>query len=106
MRKYSLNDFTKGWIVGDFSPSLHKNPHVEVSVKKFKAGDVEKSHMQKISTEITIIVTGTIRLGDNYFLQNDVVDIPPLEFADFEAITDCDLVCIKFPSIASDKFEE
>jgi hypothetical protein len=45
-------------------------------------------------------------LGNQVFVENDVIEIPPGEFAGFEALLDCALVCIKFPSLSNDKIEE
>jgi quercetin dioxygenase-like cupin family protein len=103
MEKYKVDDFFKGWIVGDFSPSLHRNSDFEVGVKFFKKGEVEASHKQLIATEITVVIEGEIRLGRSVFSRGDVISIPPHEVADFESLTDSSLVCIKFPSIPNDK---
>ncbi len=103
MRLFKLEDFFKGWIIGDFSPSLHVNPYVEVGVKFFKEGEVEPAHMQLVATEITIVIEGTIRLGGKIFRRGDVVSISPNEIADFKSLTESSVVCIKFPSIPNDK---
>lgn len=106
IEKFSLNDFKLGWVVGDFSPSLMKSDQVEVGVKYFKSGDVEPSHKQIIATELTVVVSGTIRLADETYTQGEIVRIEPGVFADFEALTDVALVCIKYPSLPNDKVLE
>ena len=103
MQTFNVAEFFKGWIVGDFSPSLYVNPYVEVGIKFFKAGETEASHKQLVATEITIVIDGTIRLGSSIFERGDIISIPPKEIADFESLTDSSLVCIKFPSIPNDK---
>jgi hypothetical protein len=103
MQTFNVEEFFKGWIVGDFSPSLYVNPYVEVGVKFFKTGETEASHKQLVATEITIVIDGTIRLGSSIFKRGDIISIPPNEIADFESLTDSSLVCIKFPSIPNDK---
>lgn len=103
MKKYNLNDYTKGWVVGDFNPTLYRNEHVEVGLKRFNAGETEPSHKQIVATEITIVVSGNIRMNNSYFELNDVIVVEPNEFSDFEAITDCILACIKYPSLPSDR---
>ena len=102
----NLTDFPKGWIIGDFNPSLFLNKNVEVSVKYFKSGDLEPSHKQLIATEITVVVSGKIRMKDLILVEGQIATIPPGEFADFEALTACSLVCLKYPSIPSDKVLE
>lgn len=103
MNVHNIDDFIKGWFIGDFSPSLHKNSDFEVAVKFFQKGEVEASHKQLIATEITVVIQGEIRLGGSFFSRGDVISIPPHEVADFESLTDSSLVCIKFPSIPNDK---
>jgi hypothetical protein len=98
-----LEEFKLGWLVGDFEPALIRSKDLEVAIKHFKKGDTEPSHKQLIATEITIIVSGEIRLGECRYLANEIVTIPPGVYADFEALTDCTLVCIKNPSIPNDK---
>lgn len=101
-----LEDFKLGWVVGDFDPALIHSKDIEMAIKHFKKGDVEPSHKQIIATEITIVVRGNIRLGEGKYGADEIVIIAPGIYADFEALTDCSLVCIKYPSIPSDKVLE
>jgi hypothetical protein len=103
---HKLEDFKLGWVVGDFNPALIHSKDVEMAIKHFRKGDVEPSHKQLIATEITIVVNGEIRLGDSKYGVDQIVIIPPGIYADFEALTDCSLVCIKYPSLPSDKVLE
>ena len=83
-----IEEFTKGWFVGDFSPALIHSKDYEIAVKWFKAGESEPLHKQNTATEITVVITGQIRLGDEIFFKGDVITIPPGEFTEFESITD------------------
>jgi quercetin dioxygenase-like cupin family protein len=98
-----IEEFVKGWFVGDFSPVILHSKEYEVAVKWFKAGEVEPLHKQLVATEITVVIEGEIRLGERSFVKGDVITIPPGEFAAFESITDSALVCVKNPSIPNDK---
>ncbi len=99
----NLNEFKLGWIIGNFEPTLFKNEHLEIGVKRFLKGAVEPTHHQLLAHEITVVVEGEIRIGTKFFKADDIVIIPPLESASFESITDSILVCIKYPSIPLDK---
>lgn len=103
MDRYKLENFTKGWVVGNFLPSVHLTDAFELGVKFFRKGDVEPSHKQIVATEVTVVVSGEIRLAKEFFFAGDVISIPPGEIADFESLTDSCVVCIKFPSIPEDK---
>ena len=103
MNHFKLEDFFKGWVVGDFVPSLHLTSEFEVGVKYFSPGDVEEAHKQLVATEITIVIDGVIRMGSNVYAKGDIIEIPPHEVCDFESLSHSSLVCIKFPSIPNDK---
>ena len=103
MKVNKIDEFTKGWFVGDFSPALIHSTDYEIAVKWFKVGEREPLHKQNMATEITVVITGQIRLGDEIFFKGDVITIPPGEFTEFESITDSTLVCVKTPSLPNDK---
>jgi quercetin dioxygenase-like cupin family protein len=106
IKKYSLDDYTGGWVIGNFVPTLYRNENVEIAIKTFKKGTKEPSHKQRIATELTIVVEGKVMLGSITGLKNDIIEIPPGIYADFEAIEESVVVCIKFPSIPGDKVLE
>jgi hypothetical protein len=98
-----IEDFTLGWFVGNFSPTIYKTADFEICLKYFKAGDLELRHFQKTAIEITAIVSGEAIIGEVRVEAGDIIEIEPLEIVGFEAITDVALVAIKFPSIPDDK---
>lgn len=98
-----LDDMHLGWFIGNFSPTLYQNPHVEACVKYFKAGDKEPAHYQKISTEITVIISGQAKVNELILNPGDMLTIPPNLIADFTALTDLSLIAIKYPSLPNDK---
>ena len=104
MKKYKLSDFTRGWFVGDFFPSIIKTQDVEVAIQKFKAGDEEAEHCHKVATEITVIVTGRIELSGVEYQAGDVIETMPGEFAKFRAIEDTTTVVVKHPGALNDKY--
>lgn len=101
---HKIEDMFGGWFIGNFNPSIHVTDNFEVGYKTYTMGDKEPSHFQKIATEITLIISGTARIGNQIVHPGALVVIPPKEEADFEAITDVQLIAVKFPSIPSDKF--
>lgn len=103
MKKTNLKNFTNGWFIGDFEPSIFKNPNFEVCVKNFSKGEMEDAHFQRIATEITVVLAGRVRMGNINLVENEVLIIHKDEICDFEAITDCKVLGIKFPSLPGDK---
>jgi len=104
MEKFSLKDMIGGWFIGNFEPSLLKTNDVEVSVKKYKAGDYDKKHYHKVGTEYTVIVSGVVKMLDKIYNENDILIIKPFESTDFKAITDAITVVVKIPGASNDKF--
>lgn len=105
MRLHKLSDMTKGWFVGDFSPSALQSRDAEVAVKSYEAGSVEARHLHKVAAEVTVIVSGRARMNTTVLEAGDIILIEPGEATDFEALTDVTTVVVKTPSVAGDKYE-
>lgn len=104
MKKYRIEDFTKGWIVGDFSPAIINSPFVEVAYHKHKAGEDLLTHYHKIAKEITVVVDGVIEVNGNRFHEGDIFMIEPFEVSEARVYKDCKLIVIKSPSAPGDKY--
>lgn len=104
MKTANLDEMVKGWFVGDFSPTLIKTTNVEVAVKKYKKGDFEAGHYHKLATEITVIVSGKVKMNGKIYREGDIVVIEPCEVTDFEALEDSVSTVVKFPGAKDDKY--
>lgn len=99
-----LSQMINGWFVGDFIPSVARTPEFEVGVKRYQAGDQEAEHFHKIATEITVVVSGRIRMAGRDWEEGSIIHLPPGTPSSFEALTEATLTVVKFPSIAGDKY--
>ncbi len=104
MKLSRIYDMTKGWFVGNFDPSLYKTNDCEVAVKSYKKGDAESAHYHKIATEITVIISGRVRMFDRDFSAGDIVYVEPGEATAFEALEDSVNVVVKLPGANNDKY--
>jgi len=104
MKHAKLNDMVKGWFVGAFSPSAHHTPLCEVAVKRYKAGDKEAMHYHKVATEITLILSGSVRMAAKEWHEGDIIVLEPGETSAFEALTDTINIVVKTPGALDDKF--
>jgi quercetin dioxygenase-like cupin family protein len=104
MKLHKLKDMFKGWLVGNFEPSLYKTDDVEIAVKNYKAGDKEEKHYHKIATEITIISDGKVRMNGTIYGTGDIITIEPGEATDFEVLEDTITTVVKLPCVKDDKF--
>ena len=104
MDVFRLNNMVKGWFVGDFEPTAIRTDVCEVSVKHYKGGDKESAHVHKVATELTIVVSGQVKMNGRVFGAGDIVVVAPGEPADFEALTDTTTTVVKLPSVKGDKY--
>lgn len=104
MKIDKLNNFTKGWVIGNFEPSLLKTNDFEVAVKHYKAGDYEEKHYHKVATEITIIAEGSVKMNGELYSKGSVITIEPGEATDFKVLHDTITTVIKFPCVEGDKY--
>jgi len=104
MKKYLLSNMTKGWFIGDFSPTIIKTQAVEVAIKQYKKGDHEGRHHHKIATEVTAIISGKCRMNDTLLHAGDILVVEPGEDTDFEVLEDVITVVIKYPGAQNDKY--
>jgi len=102
--KMNLEEFTKGWLVGDFEPALFKTKDIEVGIKYYKAGDKEEKHYHKVATEYSIVLYGSVRMLDQIFKQGQIVTVLPNVENKFECLEDACIVVIKTPSVIGDKY--
>jgi quercetin dioxygenase-like cupin family protein len=99
-----LENMEKGWFIGAFSPTLINTTDVEVAVKSYQKGDYEESHYHKLATEITVIVSGRVRMNGAEYQAGDIIVIEPYEATDFKALEDTVNTVVKFPGAQNDKY--
>lgn len=104
MKTARLDDMTKGWFVGNFTPTLFNTNDVEVAVKEYKKGQKEARHHHKIATEITVVISGKIRMNDVAYSKGDIIVMYPNEATDFEALEDTINAVVKIPGANNDKY--
>lgn len=101
---YKLENTINGRFIGDFDSSLLKTPVVEVSVKYYKAGDIEKDHYQRTSREFIVIVEGEAEITGQRYTKGNIIVIPAGTITNFTAIKDCSITAIKIPGIKGDTY--
>ncbi len=103
MTRYRLQDMTRGWLVGDFAPTAHRSSEVEVAIKHYEAGETEPRHVHHVATELTAVVSGSVRMDGHELGAGDILKLSPGEPCDFEALTDAVVVAVKLPAVKGDK---
>ena len=104
MKLHQLSDMVRGWFIGDFHPAALQSTNCEVGIKFYSAGDRENTHVHRIATELTAIITGEVLMNGQKFSPGSIITIEPGEATDFFAITDAVTVVFKTPSVHNDKY--
>ena len=104
MKQARLSDMVKGWFIGDFEPSIARSTACEVAMKHHAAGDHEKIHHHRVATEVTVVVSGRVRIMGKILDPGDIMLLEPGEATDFLALTDAVCAVVKLPSARGDKY--
>lgn len=107
MKTGRLEDMLKGWFVGNFEPTLYCTNACEVAIKAYNRGDYESAHYHKIATEITVIISGSVRMNEHVYFAGDIIVMEPGETTDFECLEEgTKNVVVKIPGVNNDKYME
>jgi hypothetical protein len=105
MKLAKLKDFYRGWFIGNFEPSIHATDYYECGILSHKKSEVWPKHYHKIATEINVLIEGSMTICGKEIFKDDIFILHPGEIADPVFHEDCKILCIKMPSIPSDKYE-
>lgn len=100
-----LNNYTRGWFIGNFKPSILPTEQFEVALLTHQKNEYHAPHYHAIATEYNLVIEGIIQVNGKVFQQNDIFIFLPKETAHVEFLTDCKILCIKTPSIPTDKYK-
>ena len=104
MKKYRLENFTRGWLIGDFEPNIVKTKNFEVMVTSLEKGHKDPKHVHMVADEITIIISGSFKRNGEIYKAGDIIHLYPGESSDSECLEDGVCVAVKLPSVMGDKY--
>ena len=99
MKLFRIEDMIGGWFVGNFEPTAFKTEHLEVSYKKHHKGEKWDVHYHHTVTEINLLIRGKLKMQDKVLQDGDIFLLEPFEIADPIFLEDCDIICVKTPSM-------
>lgn len=105
MQISNISDFTKGWFIGNFEPTLLKTPYFEVGIILRAPGE-ETPHVHKLATEYNVLISGTMSINGIELTPGTSFIIEPFEWVKPTYHEHCTIVCVKTPSVPGDKYEE
>jgi FkbM family methyltransferase len=99
MKLYRIEDMKGGWFVGNFEPTIFKTKECEVSYKVHKKGEIWDIHYHDVCTEINLLIRGEMIMQNKTLKPGDIFVLEPFEIADPTFLEDCEIICVKVPSI-------
>lgn len=103
MKIFKLDDMKAGWFVGNFSPTAYQTELFEVCYRIHPKDERWDIHYHTQVTEVNLLINGHMKLQNKILMTGDIFVLDPYEIADPEFITDCSIICIKYPGIVGDK---
>lgn len=100
---YNLENFIRGWIIGNFEPNLYKTNNFEISVQTHKENEIHPFHIHETLEEINIIIEGKMIFNGKELSLNDIFVSPKGTLSCCKFLSDCKIICIKIPSNPLDK---
>ena len=104
MKLFRLEDMKKGWFAGDFEPTAFKTKDFEISYRIHPSGEQRPEHTHTHTTEINLLISGTMSFQDRELTNGDIFIVEPWEISNPVFYTDCAIVCVRTPSM-NDKLE-
>jgi quercetin dioxygenase-like cupin family protein len=104
MKTHKLSDFNRGWVIGHFENSLLRTTDFEVAVITHYKGEQWAPHVHKVATEYNILLKGSMRMCGIELVAGDIFVVDPNEISDPIFHEDCQIVCVKTPSVPGDKY--
>lgn len=100
MRIDKLENFTKGWFIGNFDPALFKTDQFEISLQTHHYGEYVEPHYQKTATEYNLIVNGSLSANGYICGAGDIFVYEPEEVCNVQFLTPTvTIVVVKTPSV-------
>lgn len=101
---FNVKDFCRRWFIGDFEPCIYRKKEYEVAYHYLPRGCNHKFHYHKEADEYNIMVSGKMMLNNREINQGEIFVIRKNEISCPLFLEDCYIVCVKFPSVPSDKY--
>jgi dTDP-glucose pyrophosphorylase len=101
---HDKKNFTRGWVIGDFEPTIYNTKKFEIAFLKHPKGENHGHHVHKEADEYNIITSGSMTINDQHISANSLFVINKNEIGCPKFLEDCYIICIKIPSIKGDKY--
>jgi NDP-sugar pyrophosphorylase family protein len=104
VKKSKLENMTRGWLIGNFEPSILKTDTFEVGYLKHHKGQIWPAHLHKEANEYNILIKGSLLINNEMINVGEIFVIPKGMLTSAKFLEDCEILCIKVPSNTKDKY--
>ena len=99
----NLDSFHRGWIIGDFEPSLIRTEAFEICCTHHQKGEVAEPHFHSMSEEINIVTSGRLQVNGKVLTKGEIFVYKAFEVCDVTFLEDTELLVVRIPSAPNDK---
>ena len=103
MKYDNIKNYHRGWVIGDFTPSIFKEKDFEICITDHKKDEETQPHYHTSSTEINIILEGECVVNKRNLSKDDIFIYEKNDVSDVIFIQDTRLAVIRIPSAPNDK---
>ena len=100
----NIEKFTRGWLIGDFEPCIKRTPDFEIAILNHKKDEKWDFHFHEKAIEYNILLKGKMMINNILVEQNSIFIFEKNMISCPIFIDDCIVLCIKIPSIPTDKY--
>lgn len=109
MRKARIEEFFRGWFIGDFEPSILRTKDFEVGLLTHTKGEYWAPHYHKEAIEYNVLISGLMSIvhedgSATCLAPGDVFAFEKSEISEPHFHEDCTVLVVKVPSVKGDKY--
>jgi dTDP-glucose pyrophosphorylase len=101
--KIDISRYTRGWLIGNFEPSILKTKDFEIGILQHKKNEKWGFHFHEETKEINILIKGKIIINNVLVEENTIFIFEKNMISCPLFLEDCIVICIKTPSLPNDK---
>ena len=101
--EYKISEMTRGWCIGNFIPAVYRTTDFELGILSHKAGERWPFHIHDQIEEYNYLFKGKMLINGIVFSAGETFYFPKGHLACPLFLEDCIIVCVKVPSIPTDK---
>lgn len=105
MKVTNIEKMKRGWMIGDFEPSILRTKDFEVGILTHKKGEFWAAHFHKESEEYNLLLDGKMKINGVLIEPGTIFILEKNEIAKPEFLEDCRVLVVKVPSLPGDKYE-